>query len=52
MDDGKFLIDAVSNFGFPIIITLYLLVRFERKIDLLRNSIEELNHILRGSTRR
>lgn len=42
--------NAISNFGFPIVITVYLLVRFERKLDLmtevlndLKNEIEKLN---------
>ncbi|MFY3791226.1 YvrJ family protein [Ureibacillus sp. MALMAid1270] len=33
----------VGNFGFPVAITIYLLVRFEGKIDKLRESIDDLS---------
>jgi len=32
----------VGNFGFPIVITIYLLHRIENRLDLLRKSIEDL----------
>jgi hypothetical protein len=34
----------LGNFGFPIAIAIYLLMRFEGKIDSLRNSIELLSN--------
>ena len=41
---------AISNFGFPIVITVYLLIRFEKKLDTmtevlneLKNEIEKIN---------
>ncbi|TES46458.1 YvrJ family protein [Shouchella lehensis] len=34
----------VGNFGFPILVAVYLLVRFERKINLLASVIRENNH--------
>ncbi len=36
------LIAAVGNLGFPIILTGYLLVRFEKKIEVLSHAIETL----------
>lgn len=35
-------LEAVSNIGFPIVITLYLLSRIENKLDILNASIREL----------
>lgn len=36
-------VNLVGNLGFPIAVCSYLLVRFEKKIDILNNSIQELN---------
>jgi hypothetical protein len=33
---------AISNFGFPVVVTGYLLLRFEKKIDKLEEAIEQL----------
>lgn len=33
---------AVGNLGFPIVITGYLLLRFEKKMDRLNETIQEL----------
>jgi len=30
---------AISNFGFPIVVATFLLVRFEKKVEKLENSI-------------
>ena len=37
------IINIVSSVGFPIVITIYLLTKFENKIDKLSDSITELN---------
>ena len=37
------IINIVSTVGFPIVITIYLLTKFETKIDKLSDSITELN---------
>ncbi|WP_294358546.1 YvrJ family protein [uncultured Clostridium sp.] len=37
------IINIVSSVGFPIVITIYLLTKFETKIDKLSDSITELN---------
>ena len=44
--DNQALVGIIQNVGFPIAISLYLLVRMEKKIDLLSNSISELSRIL------
>ncbi|QCR32991.1 YvrJ family protein [Lysinibacillus sp. SGAir0095] len=36
------LINLISNNGFPIIISIYLLLRFEKKIDCLEQTIQAL----------
>jgi len=33
---------AITNFGFPIVVASYLLIRFEKKIDALEKAIREL----------
>jgi hypothetical protein len=44
MDSQPFtyLITAVSQVGFPIAITIYLLVRFEKKLEILTETILKL----------
>ena len=37
---------TISNFGFPIAITGYLLLRFEKKIDSLTSMLYELKETL------
>lgn len=39
------LYSAVGNFGFPIALTVYLLTRFEKKLELLTRVIEQNNLI-------
>ncbi|MCC2248880.1 YvrJ family protein [Virgibacillus sp. AGTR] len=38
----------IGNFGFPIAITVYLFVRFERKIDHLEKVILELSSVIKS----
>ncbi len=42
-------IPLISEYGFPIVITLYLLHRIEKKLDLLNNSMIELTVFLKGT---
>nr|WP_081472495.1 YvrJ family protein [Ornithinibacillus scapharcae] len=42
-------ISAVSNFGFPIVMTFYLFIRFEKKIDKLENVIVQLSNVIKDS---
>ena len=37
-------VSLISNLGFPIAVTAYLLVRFEKKLDTLNESILKLNN--------
>lgn len=41
--EGLEFVQIIGNFGFPVAITIYLLVRFEGKIDKLRESIDVLS---------
>jgi hypothetical protein len=52
MDDTKLmesLITVIGNFGFPIVITVYLLLRFEKKIENLNNTIQELVQVIKDT---
>ncbi|MCT8137588.1 YvrJ family protein [Anaerobacillus sp. CMMVII] len=40
----------ISEYGFPVMITLYLLYRIEAKLDLLNDSVAQLAVILQGNT--
>lgn len=42
--------NAIGNVGFPIVIAIYLLIRFEKKIDILRQSIDQLGQAIRDYT--
>lgn len=46
-DWSTFIITAIGNFGFPIVITGYLLIRFEKKIEHLNDSIQALAQVIR-----
>ncbi len=35
-------IQIIGNFGFPAAVAIYLLVRFENRLELLRTSIDNL----------
>lgn len=41
-------ISLIGNFGFPIAITVYLFIRFERKIDKLEAIIMELSEVIKS----
>lgn len=41
-------ISLIGNFGFPIAITVYLFVRFERKLDDLERVILELSTVIKN----
>ena len=42
MLDANNLINLISNIGFPIVISIYLLLRFEQKIEILERAIQSL----------
>jgi len=35
-------LNLIGNFGFPIVVTFYLLLRFEKKIDHLTEAINKI----------
>jgi hypothetical protein len=45
------LVNIVSNLGFPIMLTIYLLVRFEKKIENLETVIKDLEEIIKDVRR-
>lgn len=40
------LVQLIGNLGFPIAVAAYLLVRFEKKIELLTISIDKLTNFI------
>lgn len=46
MADYTGLINLISNVGFPIVIAVYLLHRFERKLDTLVENIQILSQAI------
>lgn len=44
-------ISILGNFGFPIAITIYLFLRFERKLEKLEVVITELGEVIKDSRR-
>lgn len=44
-------ITILSNVGFPIAITIYLFIRFERKLEKLEESIHHLGETAKNSGR-
>lgn len=47
MIEIKTLIMIIGNFGFPVALTIYLLVRFEKKIETLTEAIDRLKEVIR-----
>ena len=39
-------INLITNAGFPIAVATYLLVRFENKIDILSQSINQVSNVV------
>ena len=39
-------INLIANAGFPIAVATYLLIRFENKIDILSQSINQLSNVV------
>lgn len=53
MDQPQFITlvtSLIGNFGFPIVMTGYLLLRFEKKIDSLTNTMQEFKIALTGES--
>ncbi|WP_084165569.1 YvrJ family protein [Paenibacillus massiliensis] len=49
MDDASW-VQIIANMGFPIGVTLYLLLRFEKKIDVLSESIVNLIEVIKRNS--
>lgn len=45
------LLHSIGNVGFPIVVSIYLLVRVEGKMEELTRSILELSQTIRGTQR-
>lgn len=43
------IVQLIGNFGFPIVVTIYLLHRFENKIDSLENTIHNIANVVNNS---
>lgn len=46
MTDYAGIVNLVSNVGFPIVIAIYLLHRFEKKLDVLVDNIQTLSTVI------
>lgn len=46
------IINQIANFGFPIALSVYLLVRVESKLEKLTESINELSKAIASMDRR
>lgn len=42
------ILTQVANFGFPIVVSIYLLVRIEAKLNQLTESINQLSRAIAG----
>ncbi|MBO0587618.1 YvrJ family protein [Sporosarcina sp. E16_3] len=42
----------ISNLGFPIAVTVYLLIRFEKKIETLEIALNKLTNVLSSKERK
>lgn len=50
--DTKEIFSAVGNFGFPMVLSWYLLLRMEQRLDKLTSCLNELSRALLQKTRR
>ncbi|MEF9960645.1 MAG: YvrJ family protein [Niameybacter sp.] len=46
------ILSQIGNFGFPIILSMYLLIRIEGKIEVLSNTITQLSKVLENQEER
>jgi hypothetical protein len=42
------ILQGVANFGFPIIVSAYLLIRMETKMENLQKAIIDLSHTIKN----
>ncbi len=43
------LLPQIANIGFPVVLSMYLLVRIEGKLEVLTGAINELSKVIAGS---
>ena len=48
MIDAQLWITAIGNFGFPVAMTIYLFIRFEKKIEGLELVIIDLSKVIKN----
>lgn len=46
-NEGSFWITLLGNFGFPIVVSTYLLMRFEKKLENLTTVVQDLKEVVR-----
>ncbi|WP_010174742.1 YvrJ family protein [Bacillus coahuilensis] len=46
--DELTIIEMIGNVGFPIVMTVYLLHRFEKRLERLEDEIHELTSVVRN----
>ena len=51
-DPSIFQLAQIGNFGFPIILSMYLLIRIEGKIETLAGTITHLSNVLESNRER
>ncbi|MCM3357365.1 MULTISPECIES: YvrJ family protein [unclassified Psychrobacillus] len=44
MIEASNIVQLLGNFGFPIVVSIYLLHRFENKLEALENSLHNLSN--------
>lgn len=42
-------VSIIGNFGFPVALAVYLLIRFEKKLEKLTEAIETLKEAIRNN---
>lgn len=48
IEDVPSFVQIIGNVGFPIGVSLYLLMRFEKKIDVLSEGIAKLSEVMKS----
>jgi hypothetical protein len=46
VDEGTTLLTLLGNFGFPIAVSMYLLLKFEKKLDNLATVVQDLKEVV------
>lgn len=41
------LLTAAANYGFPMVVAVYLLIRLDKRLDMLTQSVTELQSVIR-----